>query len=169
MQLVEKVNYTKPALREKQPFVADDDTGCTSPAISGSGRKVLVVDDNPVVLKACELKLKANGFEVLTASDPSTGISLAREEAPDAIVLDLNFPVGKVFSSFNWDGVQILRWLKHCEKVAGVPVIILTGDESEKNKQLALAEGAVAHFQKPVDWKVFAGTLANLIDQKRRA
>ena len=82
---------------------------------------------------------------------------------------DLNFPAGKVFSSFNWDGVQILRWLKHCDEVAGVPVVILTGDESEKNKQLALAEGAATYFQKPVDWKVFATTLADLIAKKPHA
>ena len=134
MKLVEMINYEKSPLREKQPFIADGDRANGSPVVGGSGRKVLVVDDNPVVLKACELKLKANGFEVVTASDPSTCLGLARQEAPDAIVLDLNFPVGKVFTSFNWDGVQILRWLKHCEKAAGIPVIILTGDESENTK-----------------------------------
>ena len=168
MKLIEKVNYAKPTLTEKQPFAPDRDTG-EPLGIGSSGRKVLVVDDNEIVLKACELKLKANGFEVVTARDASSCLGAAREEAPDAIVLDLNFPAGKVFSSFNWDGVQILRWLKHCEKVAGVPVIILTGDESEKNKQLALAEGAAAHFQKPVDWKVFATTLADLIGKKPHA
>ena len=81
----------------------------------------------------------------------------------------MNFPVGGVFSSFNWDRVQILRWLKHCEQVAGVPVIILTGDESGKNKQVALNEGASAYFEKPVDWKVFVGELVKLISNKSPA
>jgi DNA-binding response OmpR family regulator len=168
MKLVERLSIGESPLREKQPFIADGDRAGESPAVGGAGRKVLVVDDNAIVLKACELRLKANGFDVVTAPDASACLGAVREETPDAIVLDLNFPAGEVFCSLNWDGVHILRWLKHCKEAAGVPVIILTGDESEKNKQLALAEGAAAHFQKPVDWKVFAGTLASLIGQKPR-
>src|ERR1700712_4363037 len=58
----------------------------------GQGRKILVVDDNPVVLKAFELKLKALGFQVLIAAEGATAVSLARQERPDLIVLDINFP-----------------------------------------------------------------------------
>lgn len=173
MKLVENVNFGQSALREKQPFAAEGERAgelpVESPVVGGSGRKVLVVDDNEIVLKACELKLKANGFTVVTARDPSACLSAAREEAPDAVVLDYHFPPGEVFSSCNWDGVQILRWLKQSKEAVGVPVIILTGDESEKNKRLALAEGAAAYFQKPVDWKVFATTLSDLIDKRPRA
>ncbi len=169
MKLIEQTSSREARRPEKQPFAAEGDGADESAVIGGSGLKVLVVDDNAIVLKACELKLKANGFKVVTAPDASTCLCAAREEVPDAIVLDLNFPTSEVFSALNWDGLRILRWLRQCAEAPRVPVIILTGDESEKNRQLALAEGAAAHFQKPVDWKVFISTLANLIGSKPHA
>src|SRR5580692_10849045 len=55
-------------------------------ALIGKDRTILVVDDNNVVLKAFELKLKALGFKVLTASDGSGAVSTARQDRPDLIV-----------------------------------------------------------------------------------
>src|SRR4051812_24304982 len=73
----------------------------------GTNRKILVVDDNSVVLKAFELKLKASGFDVITAVDGAAGVSLARQSKPDVIVLDINFPPDVGSSGLQWDGFNI--------------------------------------------------------------
>ncbi len=75
----------------------------------GRGRKILVVDDNLVVLKAFELKLKACGFEVLTASEGAAAVSTARQLKPDLIVLDINFPPDVGSSGLQWDGFNIMQ------------------------------------------------------------
>ena len=92
-------NWRKePEHSEQTPFVADNSSKVrlesAKGAAFGQNRKILVVDDNGVVLKAFELKLKALGFKVLTATDGSGAVSLARQERPDLIVLDINFVFG---------------------------------------------------------------------------
>jgi len=54
----------------------------------GQPKKILVVDDNEIVIKTISLKLQGAGYQVLTAMDGSTAVSIARKEAPDLILLD---------------------------------------------------------------------------------
>lgn len=154
--------------REKETFLSDS-TPDASQAAAGANRKILIVDDNAFVLKAFELKLKACGFNVLTATEASQGISAARREHPHAIILDLNFPAGEAFSSLNWDGHHILQWLKRYKDVADIPILILTGDDPGKSKDLVLAAGASAFFQKPVDLKALVAELLRLMGGKSAA
>lgn len=135
----------------------------------GANRKILIVDDNALVLKAFELKLQSYGFKVIMAEEASDGISAARKEKPHAIVLDLNFPPGQNFSSLNWNGLHILQWLKRFKDVADIPILILTADEPGKSKDLVLASGAAAFFQKPVDLKEFVTELLRLMGDKSGA
>jgi len=74
----------------------------------GTQKKILVVDDNEIVIKTISLKLQGAGYQVLTAMDGSTAVSIARKDAPDLILLDLSFPpdVGGV----PWDGFRIMEW-----------------------------------------------------------
>src|SRR5579871_1175002 len=126
-----------------------------SVASLGQNRKILVVDDNQVVLKAFDLKLKAVGFQVLTAQDGATAVSLARAERPDVIVLDISFPPEVGSSGLQWDGFNIMQWMQRFQEVAGTPVIIITGGDPDKFKAKALAAGAAAFFQKPINHEQF--------------
>ncbi|MDB6018284.1 MAG: CheA signal transduction histidine kinase [Pedosphaera sp.] len=121
----------------------------------GKGRKILVVDDNMVVLKAFELKLKACGFEVLTASEGAAAVSIARQSRPDLIVLDINFPPEVGSSGLQWDGFNIMQWMRRFQEAAKIPVIIITSGEAAKFKDKSLAAGAVEFFQKPVNFDEF--------------
>jgi CheY-like chemotaxis protein len=130
----------------------------------GQGRKILVVDDNPTVLKAFELKLKSFGFTVLTASEGAPAVSVARQERPDVIVLDINFPPDVGNSGLQWDGFNIMQWMKRFQEASSIPVIIITsGDPKLKDK--ALAAGAVAFFQKPINNEEFLLTLRRVMGQ----
>jgi CheY-like chemotaxis protein len=112
-------------------------------------KKVLVVDDNEIILKTISLKLQGAGYRVVTALDGSEAVAAARKEAPDLVLLDISFPpdVGGV----EWDGFRIMEWFHRLESVKKTPVIIITGGEDSRNKERAVAAGAVAFFHKPID------------------
>lgn len=114
-----------------------------------SRKKILIVDDNEVILRTLSLKLRANQFEVLTAADGSEAVATARRQNPDLILLDLGFP--PEVSGVNWDGFLIIRWLRRMEEAGNTPIIVLTAGDAAKYKEQALAAGAVAFFQKPVN------------------
>jgi CheY-like chemotaxis protein len=112
-------------------------------------KKILIVDDNEIILKTVSLKLQGVGYQVITALDGAEAVAAARKEAPDLILLDISFPpdVGGV----EWDGFRIMEWFHRMEAVKKTPVIIITGGEDSRNKERAVAGGAVAFFHKPID------------------
>jgi len=111
-------------------------------------KKILVVDDDQVILKAFTIKLKASNYEVLTAADGSTAVNVVRTQKPDAILLDINFPDD--FGSVPWDGFRIMEWLKRLDGVSKVPIFIISGGDPDKYVARARELGAVAFFRKPI-------------------
>jgi len=114
-----------------------------------SPKKVLVVDDNEVVLKTISLKLQGAGFNVITALDGSEAVAAARKETPDLILLDINFP--PAVDGVPWDGFRIMDWFHRLDPSKKIPIIIITGLEDMKNKERASTSGAVAFFHKPIN------------------
>jgi two-component system KDP operon response regulator KdpE len=105
--------------------------------------KILVVDDDPDLVRALRLRLRANNYEVTTATDGYSAVASAQKEHPALIVLDLGLPVG--------DGFVVLERLQNIDALAGVPVIVLSARDPQSNEQRALKAGAAAFFQKPAD------------------
>lgn len=105
--------------------------------------KILVVDDDPDLVKALRLRLKAHDYEITTASDGYSAIATAQKERPDLIILDLGLPVG--------DGFVVLERLQTSNPLSAIPVIVLTARDPQNNEDRALKAGAAAFFQKPVD------------------
>jgi CheY-like chemotaxis protein len=115
-------------------------------------KKILVVDDNEVILKTLSFKLKANNFDVVTAMDGSEAVGAVRKEKPDAILLDINFPPDVAHGGgVPWDGFRIIAWLRRMDEAKNIPIIIISGGEAAKFKDRAIAEGALAFFPKPID------------------
>ncbi len=141
-------------LREQQPFVPDPTpaTANTEPAPSvGRNRKILVVDDNQVVLKAFQLKLQASGFTVITSSDGGKVSGIVEAEQPALIILDVNFPAAG--SGLQWNGLTIMQWLRRIMEGPTVPIIIVTGEDPAKHQKKFMDAGAAAFFQKPVKYE----------------
>lgn len=105
--------------------------------------KILVVDDDPDLVRALRLRLRANDYDITTASDGYSAIATAHKERPDLIVLDLGLPVG--------DGFVVLDRLQNSDTLSGVPVIVLSARDPQGNEARALKAGAAAYFQKPAD------------------
>ena len=105
--------------------------------------KILVVDDDPDLVRAMRLRLRANHYEIATATDGYAAIATAQKERPDLIVLDLGLPAG--------DGFKVLERLQASDVLSGIPVIVLSARDPQNNEQRALKAGASAFFQKPAD------------------
>jgi two-component system response regulator MprA len=115
-------------------------------------KKILVVDDNPVIVTALSLKLTSAGYDVVTATDGSEAVSAVRKQKPDLILLDISFPPDVAHGGgVPWDGFIIIEWLRRIDEAKNIPVIVITGSDTQKYRERALATGAIGFFHKPVD------------------
>ena len=140
----------KAEVTEKDPFLPEGTPPENPSAPIGRNRRILVVDDNPVVLKAFELKLKSDGFAVTTTTNSGAVASAAEQSQAELIVLDINFPPG---GAMEWNGFTVMQWLNRFPELSKIPVILISGSEASEYKAKAIAAGAVAFFQKPVAYK----------------
>ncbi|HEY2328194.1 MAG TPA: response regulator [Verrucomicrobiae bacterium] len=114
-----------------------------------NARKILVVDDNQVVLKAMTLLLSNRGYQVLVAATPEETIFILGRQRPDLILLDLDFPPDP--ASALADGFLTIEWARRYGIAPGIPVFIVSSLEPEKYKARAEAAGISTLFRKPVD------------------
>jgi DNA-binding response OmpR family regulator len=105
-------------------------------------KKILIIDDDPHLLLGLTPRLKANGYSVVTASDATSGMTMARRELPDLIILDLRLPAAS-------DGLLLLRAIRSTAEVTKTPVIVLSSADASEMEKRVMDGGAVAFFQKP--------------------
>jgi CheY-like chemotaxis protein len=101
---------------------------------------VLIVEDHPTMRDAMRLVLEEGGYDVEEASDGEAGIAMARERAPDVVLLDLNIPVVS--------GAEVLEALKGEPSTAHVQVVIVTAT-GEEGRRRAISQGADGYITKP--------------------
>jgi DNA-binding response OmpR family regulator len=105
--------------------------------------KILIVDDDPELRMALKLRLRANHYDTVSASDGYSAIALAQKERPNLIILDLGLPAG--------NGFVVLKRLQESDTLSHSPVIVLTARDPQGNELRSLDSGATAFFQKPAD------------------
>ena len=121
-------------------------------------KKILVVDDEPELVKAIEIRLKAENYQVFTAFDGEEGLARAREVLPDLIILDIMLP--------KLNGFKICRLLKFDEKYKEIPVIMLTAKTDEADKATGKETGANEYITKPFDWKLLMEKVKEYLEKK---
>ncbi len=104
-------------------------------------RTILVVDDEPGIVKITHDYLERAGFHVISAGDGPSALRLARQEHPSLIVLDLMLP--------GMDGLDVTRALRQDPLTAGVPIIMLTARVEETDRLIGLELGADDYITKP--------------------
>jgi DNA-binding response OmpR family regulator len=107
--------------------------------------KIMIVDDDLDLRRALKLRLQANHYDTVHASDGYSAISMAEKEHPSLIILDMGLPAG--------DGFRVLQWLRERDIPSKIPVIVLTARDPRSNEQKLLQAGATALFEKPVSSK----------------
>ena len=105
--------------------------------------RVLLVDDEPVLLRLLEMNLRAAGFEVRTASSGAAALAVAAEHVPDAIVLDVGLP--------DLDGGSVVSRLRADPATAGVQVILLSGADRDALAGHGYAAEVQVFLTKPVE------------------
>jgi DNA-binding response OmpR family regulator len=119
--------------------------------------KVLVVDDEPEIVKTVSMRLKANDYEVITAGDGVSATNAALSENPDVIILDIGMPAG--------DGHVVAERLRDTAKSL-IPIIFLTAHTSERDYLKAFNEGVAKYITKPFRPEELIAAVDELIDRR---
>ena len=117
--------------------------------------KILVVDDDIHVTKIIEEQLIPLGYSVISAYDGDEGLSLARSENPDLIILDVMLP--KV------NGYYICRTLKSDERFASIPIILLTARDTPEDKKITKEVKADLCITKPFNLEMLSDEIKRLL------
>lgn len=104
-------------------------------------KNILSIDDSPSVRKLVQFTLKSKGYQVTSACDGQEGLEIMENEPVDAIILDINMP--------RMDGLEFLQKIRPIDAYAAIPVIMLTTEGQEEDKDRALELGATAYIVKP--------------------
>ena len=107
-------------------------------------KRILLVEDEPDLIKLTIFRLKKAGYEVIISTDGRQGLETADKEKPDLILLDLGLPV--------IDGYEVCRRLKSDEKLKDIPVLIMTAS-TERIKDKVKEIGADGYVLKPFEPK----------------
>jgi DNA-binding response OmpR family regulator len=104
---------------------------------------VLVVEDDPVILRLLEVNFELEGFGVLLAHDGAEGIAAAREHKPDMIVSDIMMP--------HTSGLELVQTLKSDPETKGIPIILLSAKAQTADLKVGLDAGADGYVTKPFE------------------
>lgn len=105
------------------------------------GRKILVVDDEAVLIETIAYNLEQAGYQVITAADGASALEAAQREVPDLIILDIMLP--------EMDGLEVCRQLRRESSSATTPIMMLTAKDEEIDKVVGLEVGADDYVTKP--------------------
>ena len=100
--------------------------------------KILIADDDPQLLRALRITLTAKGYEIITAADGEEAISLAADERPDVLLLDLGMP--------RFDGLDVIHAIRGW---SDAPILVVSGRTGAGDKVEALDAGADDYVTKP--------------------
>lgn len=106
-------------------------------------KKILIVDDDPLIVRLLHPHLKAAGYEVLAATDAIQGIQSAIKDRPDLVLLDLQMPAG--------GGAGVFEALQKNIRTALIPIIFVTAVADGEVREACLASGAADFVIKPVE------------------
>lgn len=117
--------------------------------------RVLIVDDSPTETYKLTNMLEKNGHAVLTAETGEDGVSLAKKEHPDVVLMDVVMP--------GLNGFQATRQLNKSNETADIPVIIVTTKDQETDRVWGMRQGAKAYLTKPIEEKLLMQTIKEVM------
>ena len=129
-----------------------------------SSKKILVVDDDEIILNTLSLVLKSKGHKPAVAKDGPETLASIRKEKPDLILLDLIFPLDpeNVCGPLQ-DGFFIIEWLHQTPGAENIPIVIISSMEPAEYKARAEAAGVAAYLQKPLKRSEILETIDNVL------
>jgi two-component system, cell cycle response regulator DivK len=117
--------------------------------------KILIIEDNPNNMKLAQLILETSGHEVLQAVNAADGISIARNHAPEMILMDIQLP--------GMDGLTATRLLKQDTHTSHIKIIALTAFAMKGDEEKMRQAGCDGYIAKPIRYKEFLQTIDALL------
>jgi DNA-binding response OmpR family regulator len=116
--------------------------------------KILVVDDEPLVLDFISQVLKKAGYLIMRAGDGVQALEALKAELPDVIISDLLMP--------NMDGIELCKAIRAQERTKAIPFIIVSGMEDEQSVLLGLHSGVDVYLLKPINSRLLLARVRSL-------
>jgi CheY-like chemotaxis protein len=120
-----------------------------------AGKRVMLIEDNPVNRRLAQFLLKSQGYVVCEAASAPEAFATLKEQRPDLILMDIQLPV--------MDGLTATRQLKADPATRDIPVVAVTSYAMQGDEEKALAAGCDAYITKPIDKTRFLETVAGLL------
>ena len=114
--------------------------------------RVLIIEDNVANMKLAKFLLQSAGHTVLAATDAEAGLTVARDEQPDLILMDIQLP--------GMDGLEATALLKKQDATRAIPVIALTALAMKGDEERIRAAGCDGYIAKPMRYQEFLATIA---------
>jgi two-component system cell cycle response regulator DivK len=118
---------------------------------------VLIIEDNPANMKLATFLLQAAGHSVTSATDAEAGLTLARDDQPNLILMDIQLP--------GMDGLEATMLLKGADATRAIPVIALTALAMKGDEERIRAAGCDGYIAKPMHYQDFLSTIATQLDR----
>ena len=106
-------------------------------------KTILIVEDDPFIATALQVRLRANGYNTLCAGDAASGLSQAVQHRPELVILDVSLPAG--------DGLQLARRLKSIPETRDTPTVFVTANKDPDLREKVMDLGSAGLFEKPYD------------------
>jgi two-component system, cell cycle response regulator DivK len=117
--------------------------------------RILIIEDNPANMKLASMLMSNAGHHPLCATDAETGLTMARAEHPDLILMDIQLP--------GMDGLEAASLMKADPATAAIPIIALTAMAMKKDRERTRAAGCDAYISKPLRYQELCATIDMLL------
>lgn len=124
-----------------------------------AGKKILLVEDNPMNMELATDLLEVAGYAVVQAGTAEEGVAMAKTETPDLILMDVRLP--------GMDGLTATGLLKQDPTTQHIPVIALTAQAMKGDQEKALEAGCNGYITKPINTREFPGEVARALVASR--
>lgn len=117
-------------------------------------KTILIVEDDMMIARALAIRVKSAGYKAIMAYDAVAGVSMARKNQPDLVLLDINMPGG--------DGFVVAERITR-QSPTHIPLVFLTASKQPGFREKAKALGAAAYIEKPYESKKLLDTIATAL------
>ena len=122
------------------------------------GAKILYIEDNPGNRMLVQRILLVEDYDVFEAEDGPAGIEIALREKPDLILMDMNLP--------DLDGYEMTRRMRAIPELADIPIIAMTANVMQGDREKTLAAGCSGYIPKPIDVDELPNQIARFLKKK---
>ena len=127
----------------------------TDQSINGSGKTVLIVEDNELNMKLFHDLLEAQGYNILQTKDGLEALRLARAHHPDLILMDIQLP--------EVSGLEVTKWIKEDDGLKAIPVVAVTAFAMKGDEEKIREGGCEAYIAKPISVTHFLETVERFL------